>query len=655
MPTTITISQSDVQNAASFLQDFLTQNVPSGDFTPGTALRDLTIGALAAAFAYLQAEYAQTTQLQSLNTAAQATGTDTQAQADAVTAILSNFFITPLAGTKARGYAIGHSSRQVDVFVPTTALFTYSPGIQFLVDSAQTYFIPAASLVPIVDAQNVVTDYEFRIPLVAAQIGTAYNVTAGQFSNVTPFSPYVTYVEVVDAFTGGAGQETVPEVLARAPTAVSVRNLINQRSIIATLNDNFDGINGITVVGYGDPEMQRDLVPGIAPDLMFHVGGCVDIYLLLGLVETEFTGVVGGLYQRPDGVAAIFRDNSNSFSAVEPGDIIQITAGIPNPPGQYMVVQNQGTYLVVSEGAPFPVITDEAVPPTNVSYTIGRMGPGYTDVLSGTGGVPLTTGITSRTVATSGQITLPGGPVMDILDVAILNPGAGETAFISPLDSFEHFPNQVNQTPSNSVTPAQGLQFQTIVTEPNYAQSALQQMQLIVGTDADVSRFDGLNLRVRYRTLSAFSAIDEFVRGTSERIVSSFPLPRGLNPVTISCTITYTLQTTATATLNNDDIAQAVAAFITGFNTAASPIDASGVSQYVRNTFSSIGVLEPITFIYYLRDTQGNVNTYQSSDIVTISLDKLVSSPAPNLISLGITDRTVTYIANSESITVVSQ
>jgi hypothetical protein len=655
MATTITISQTDVQNAASFLQDFLSQNVTSGDFTPGTALRDLTIGALAAVFAYLQAEYAQTTQLQSLNTVADATGTDTQAQTDAVTALLSNFFIAPLSGTKASGYAIGHASRQVDVFIPTTALFTYSTGIQFLVNSPQTYFIPAASLVAIVDANNVVTDYEFRIPLIATQVGTTYNVSAGQFSNFTPFSPYVTYIEVVDAFTNGAGQETVDQVLARAPTAISVRNLVNQRSIVATLNDNFEGINGITVVGYGDPEMQRDLVPGIAPNLLFHVGGCIDIYLLLGLVETEFTGVVGGPYERPDGVAAIFRDSSNSFSAVEPGDIIQITAGIPNPPGQYMVVANNGTYLVVSEGAPFPIISDEAVPPTTVSYTIGRMAPGFNNVLAGVGGVALTTGITSRTVSTSGQITI-AGPVMDILDVAILNPGAGETAFLSPLDGLEHFPNQVNATPQQSATPAAGLQFQTIVTEPNYAQSALQQMQFVVGTDADTARFDGLNLRVRYRTPGIFSAIDQFVRGTSERIVASFPLPRALNPVTVSCNITYTLQTTATALLNNDDIAENVAAFITGFNTNAAPIDASGVSQYVRNAYPSIGVLEPISFTYYLRDPTGNVSTYQSTDIVTISdLTKLVSSPAPDLVGLGVTDRTTTYLSSSEDITVVSQ
>jgi hypothetical protein len=654
MATDITISQDDVANAASFLQDLLTQEVPTGDFTPGTALRDLTIGAVAAIFAYLRGQYAQTSQLQSLNTAANATGTDPTAQADAVTAILSNFFISPLSGTKAVGYAIGHSSRQVDIFVPITNLFTWAPGITFLVDSAQTYFIPAASLVPIVDSTNVVTDYEFRIPLVATQTGTSYNVGPGQFASFAPFSPYVTYVEIVDTFSGGAGQETVPEVLARAPTAISVRNLINQRSIVATLNDNFDGINTLTVVGYGDPEMQRDLVPGVAPHMLFHVGGMIDIYLGLAPVETEFTGVVGGLYERPDGVAAIFRDNSNSFSAVEPGDIIHISAGFPNVPTEHMVIANNGTYLVISETAPFPVITDEASPPTNVSYTIGTTAPNYNDVLAGVGGIPLTTGITSRTVAASGQITLPGGPVLDILDVAILNPPGSESAFISPLDGLEHFPNQVNQAPSNAVTPSEGLQFQTIVTEPVYAQSALMQMQVVVGTDADVSRFDGLNLRVRYRTVSTFSAIDEFVRGTSERILSSFPLPRGLNPVVVSCTITYTLQTTATTTLNNADIATNVAAFITNFNTNAAPIDASAVSQYVRNQYPSIGVLEPIVFTYVLRDPTGTTSTYSSTDIVTIDPSKLVSSPAPDLVALGVTDRTVVYLANANTVTVVS-
>jgi len=49
--STVTITASDVTLAANFLEQFLTDQVPEGDFTQGTALRDLTVNALAAVVA----------------------------------------------------------------------------------------------------------------------------------------------------------------------------------------------------------------------------------------------------------------------------------------------------------------------------------------------------------------------------------------------------------------------------------------------------------------------------------------------------------------------------------------------------------------------------------------------------------------------------
>jgi len=43
----INISARDVTTAANFLEQFLSDAVPEGDFSRGTALRDLTVGALA--------------------------------------------------------------------------------------------------------------------------------------------------------------------------------------------------------------------------------------------------------------------------------------------------------------------------------------------------------------------------------------------------------------------------------------------------------------------------------------------------------------------------------------------------------------------------------------------------------------------------------
>lgn len=654
--TQVAISPADVTLAASFLEQFLTDQVPDGDFTQGTALRDLTVKALAAVVAFLRADSALGLQLRSLVTVQAAVGADPAALADAVTAILSNFFVTPKAGRKSRGFAIGHASRAVDIFIPTTTRFTYSQGLVFVIDSSDVLFIPAAQLVPIVEVDGSVLDYEFRIPLVATQTGDAFDVDPALFSDFDRFSPYVTRVESTTKFSGGQGPETVTEILARAPTAVSVRNLINERSLQATLDDNFDGIESVLVVGFGDPEMQRDLIPGVAPHLNLHVGGMTDVYLRTALVETEFSGVVGDLYPRPDGVSCVFRDGSTDFStvpSVSPGDVVRVTSGLPSVPGEFLVIEVIDPHtLVVSERSPFAVATDEAAPPTTVGYVIGRIGPTYNDVRSGVGGAPLLTGVTSRRLSASGRVTLPGGPVMDILDVAITNPPLGEAAFKSTLDGFVHFPNQVNAAPSDVVTPDAGLQFQTVVHAPPYAQSALQWMDVVVGTNDRPARFDTLNLRVRYRTLASFDAIDAFVRGRRERVTAAFQLPRGHHPVVVRMNVQYTLKLTATAALSGDKIAQTIVDFINAFDTAANPIDVSAVTQLVRNSYPDVGPIEPITIEYDLRAPTGDVVSYRTTDVVRVTLAKQVAGPALDLDALGVTDQTLRYIANVAGVTV---
>ena len=673
MATTVTISPSDVAAAANFLQEMLTNQVPLGDFNQGTALRDLTINAIAAVVAFLQADIAQIQQMQSLVSVQAATGGDQEALSDAVTAILSNFLISPNAGTYASGYAIGHSSQQVDVVITTTTRFTYSPGIVFVVNSDDTYLIQANQLTPVTDATGNVLDYEFRIPLIATAPGTTYNVAPGLFATWDRFNPYITRIEVDTAFSGGNGQETVPELLARAPTAVSVRNLINNRSIQATLNSNFDDLNSVLVVGMGDPEMQRDVLPVAGPNLQLHVGGCVDVYVRTPLVQTQFVGAVGGLFARPDGVAAMFRDASSNFitSGVESGDILRIVAGLPTVPMEFLVEEVlDANTLSINTSAPFPVATDLAVPPTTVSYTIGRVGPSYTDILSAAGGQPVTTGVTSSTISSSGRITLPGGPVMDIIDVAIINPQAAESLFESPLDGLVHFPNEVSATPMQSQTPAQGLQFQVIGHNAQYAQSNLQWLEVVVGTDTFQSRFDGYNLRVIYNTLNSFDAIDTFVRGTDERVLSAFQLPKGPHPVTVSLTLAYTLSASATTLLDNTAIAQTIVDYINGFDSTDGSIDVSSIITLVKNTYPTIATLVPpftgaplLQINYALRAPTGDVLTYSTSDVVSVDPSYQTGGPTPpmwtyqgqpvTLQSLGVSTRTLQFVASTSTITAV--
>lgn len=644
MASTVTINAQDVASAANFLEQFLTDAVPEGDFGSGTALRDLTIGALAAVFAFLRADATQVRQLQSLVTVTEATGGDEEALRDAVVAILSNFFVTPKGGNKSRGIGIGHCSEQTDLFIATSHRFTRSTGLVFVVDSSETYFIPKADLIPIVDADNSILEYQFRIPLVAVKTGTDYDIDPGVFSSFDRFNAFVTRIENTEKFTGGKGVETVSEILERAPTAISVRNLINARSIEAVLTDTFDQIKTILTVGMGDDEMQRDRLTGIAQSLALHVGGCADIYLDLDLVETSATGTVGGTFNRPDGVINTFRDGTVSFAAVQVGDVIRITDGLPSVPREYKIIQNRGTELVVSEKVPFPLAT-------TVSYTIGRIAPSFNDVLSNVGGTQLVQGKTAKDTYQVGRVTLPGGPVMDIIDVVITNPPTTENAFKSTEDGFVHFPNQVNDTPSESQTPIEGLEYQLIVNNPLYAQSMKQFMEVQVGTDTNSSRWDGYTLRVRYRTLSGFSTIDAYVIDRLQRTVAANQLCRARFPISVIIAIQYKLRSDATAELDDTEVARTVVDFINEYDTSIAPIDASAINQLLRDTYPTMASVMPITITYKLLAPTGEVVTYETTDEVRLDEAKQTAGPTLDLLSLAVSDRTVRYLTSLTNIT----
>lgn len=653
MAVSVNIDPQDVSDAANFLEQYLGDAVPTGDYTSGTALRDLTIGALASIFAFLRADATQIRQMQSLNTVQAATGGDQEALADAVTAILSNVFIKLKGGTKAQGVGTGHASQLTDIFIMPTHRFTYASGIVFVVNSPTTYFIPQTDLIPIVDANNVVLEYQFRIPLIAVDTGLLYNIDPGLFASFDRFNPFITKVEATEKFSNGNGAETVQQVLTRAPTALSVRNLINNRSITAVLDDNFPDIHAILVVGYGDPEMQRDRLSTSETFMKIHLGGHVDIYLLLDFVETSFTGTVGGLFERPDGVICMFRDSNTSFAGIEEGDVLRIVTGLPLVPLEFLIIENLGTSLVIDPRVPFPLATDEANPVATVSYTIGRVSPAFNDVLSGLGGTPIATGSTSRQVAHSGRITLPGGPVMDILDVAILNPANSEAAFVSPVDGYEHFPNHVNGVPNDNATPIQGLQYVTVVNNPLAAQSNKQWMEIVVGTDTRPARFDGLSLRVRYRTLAGFDGVDAFVAGRDERTVAANQLVRGHNPIEVMLDIQYELSSAATALLDNSVIAQSVVDLINQFDTTVNPIDVSAITTFLRSTYPTMSAILPLTIHYALRAPTGDLIGFTTTDVVIIDPSKKTSGPTLDLLGLAVSSRTVRYLANTLDVTAV--
>ena len=297
MADVITITEQDRLDAENVLEQFLTDKMPTVDFSKGSAMRDFVVVALANIFAYLRAERDITRARQSLLLLGKLTGTDVD---DAVDEILSNWFIDRKEGRTSSGTAVVYFSQKTDVEIPISTKFYKTSALIFVPDAVDTLLYSEDDMLSIIDSEGVEVAYTIEIPLVALRSGEDYDIEPGTFADFTRFNPYVTRVENQVKFSGGGEVETTAEMLERAETAISVRDLNSARSIDATLKDEFAEVDDVVVIGYGEPEMIRDLIIELATNTRIHAGGHVDAYIRSAILESRtYEAEVGGAFTDP--------------------------------------------------------------------------------------------------------------------------------------------------------------------------------------------------------------------------------------------------------------------------------------------------------------------------------------------------------------------
>lgn len=663
----IEVSAQDVTDAENFMEEFLADKVPDGDYTDGAALRDLAVKAIAFNFAYLRKTATQIQVRQSLKTLTEVDTTDDSTAADdAVDEILSNWFATRKTGTHVRITAFGHSSLQTDITIPASNVFYKTSDLAFVLNNNdQDLFIPAEDLTPLFDSSGEVTDYLFSIPLIADLPGTDYEIEAGSFASFDAFSPYVTRVETLEKGSGGEDIETSDDYIERTSNLITVRNLINARSNDAVLRDEFEEVGHITTIGMGDSEMIRDLVKESATGLELHVGGHMDTFLFTQTVERSFSGVVGASFERPDGKIVVFRDTTyvpggighkftdpdpTSGFTIVPGMVLRIWSGLPIEAHDYAIHEVRETELLVSERVPFAAATDEAS--TLVTWSVGQLMPGFEDVVA-----QQATGETSKSMSTSGRITLPGGPVYLIKDVTIDDPSDPDA---DPDDQLVHLNVRVNTTPVDQTAPDN--EYQLLVNNPESHQSARSFSEVVVGPSTDVDKYDGKTCKVTYDTIVDFDTVSAYITDRRRRVSAANPLPRGFHPAYLSFTLEYKLSSFATETVDDDAVIDFVVAYINAYN----PQEVLSVNQImdaVRAAFPNIGRIYPFTIYYDLHVPDGRVVQFESAEEVTVplevsALEAVQVNPGDategldNPGDFGLSDDVIRYLTVRESILV---
>lgn len=639
------ITAADVTTAEEFLATVVSNQIPDGRFTDGTALRDLCIKALAVVAAQLRKENNVTQSLNSLLRIRELARTSNDpAIDDAADANLSNWFITRKTGDFARGTVQVFVSRRQDYPIARTVRFAYDRNLQFYPDLSADIVVPASDLTPIVDASGAIIAYSFTLRVVAAKTGPSYNVFPATWAGTGGFSPFVIRVSSSVKFEGGEARQSTVDMIDQAQDGIAVRNLINPRSIKATLTQKFKALTRLISIGMGEPEMQRDLAVELASNVRLHVGGHFDTYVELAVANTAFEGILGGVYQRPDGVISVFDDTNVadwSVLGVEVGDVIRVVGGFPDVPRDYPIKEVRATELYVSALRGFPIIA------TGLSYYIYRplFGP---DVQIYPALGSSVTGLTTNTVQQVGVLVLPSEPHYDIIDVAVVNPDPGDT-YVNDPDGYVHFTSRINSDPLLPAANNIALPFRVLGLEPANGQSA---------RDFDCvqlpSQYNGKRVRVTYETLAGFSPIDLFTRDRFERILAANVQLKAYHPVYLSFRVPYALSNVATGTVDELSLRRNIVSYVNSFN-PLDVIDVSDISTYVKNFSVNIGTVFPFEIQYDLLAPNGNVYSFTTQDVVGMDpakLDPGFVTTLDQLLSLTVSDRTVRYRTRLERVQV---
>jgi hypothetical protein len=635
MARQLIISQDDLQSAESFLAEFLTESVPEASFVEGSALRDLAVKAFSYIFAYLRAENALLDAKRSLKQVTDAinNGQSINNVDDLVDEALSNWFLTRNDGGLTRVTAVLHFTRKGAVSIQQGTQFWRTNTQAFYVDtSAFPYVIPESDMLPTFDVRGQLVDYVVNVPLRAAQVGEGYNFPSGSFVKVDAPGglPYFSYAEQRSDAKGGYGVESNDQIISRAQTAISVRNLINYRSCDVVLREEFPGLDEVLTVGMGEPEMMRDLRPEIGPHLKLHIGGHYDTYVDQPLVQVEENLRVGGFYPRPDGIINLFRDPLLTYDTpasdfvtlgVQVGHVLYIISGITGTPRGYIITNVLPHELEVSENIPFTEASDELAVNT-VVYSIGEYSPLFLDIIPAPQTATVSTSRPDVPVGTSRRVCMPGAvvltaqPVQEFLSVEVKDPDAADAAIIDPSSGTIRFTDRCNKAPVAVTTPAAS-QYQFVTQNPYKSQSSKALNLVNVGYLGDEDHFDGKTLRVAYRSFLDFTSISDFVESQDQRILAGNHLIKARNPVWVYCTIPYRLKPTATSAFSDTAAAQMIADYINAFDPNDN-LDMNDLATQLRNNYNEVGTVFPFDIFYDLYSPDGQLIQFKTADIVSI-------------------------------------
>jgi hypothetical protein len=265
----------DFDNVEQTIIDTIRLEDPDIDLREGTAFRDLLVKALTVVLQPFGDEIQEIQLEQSILNA------DLISE-DAMDALVANLFVSRRQGSKATGTVKLFFSDAQPANVAAGTVFRSSAGLEF--QTLQDFSITREGMLNNADGSL----FFMEVVVFSREAGSEENVEAGDIVEIVGGPSGVVSVSNDLPFSRGVERESNVDLAERTRLAISVRDLNTEPSIRFIILENFNTVQDVQPVGFGDPEMIRDVLTGTGLSLgdlelgsvnQVNIGGKTDIYI----------------------------------------------------------------------------------------------------------------------------------------------------------------------------------------------------------------------------------------------------------------------------------------------------------------------------------------------------------------------------------------
>ena len=234
-------------------------------------------------------------------------------QEDDMDLLSANFFVSRNDGSKPYGIARIYLIERVPVEISasvrlTSGSYTYAP--------ISIYTIPYES----VNFDSIVAKHYVDVSFQALAAGTANSLNSGDAVEISGI-PKSTSAEVISTFTAGSDPDTNVDLYNRVRASISNNELVTATAIKKILKENFPSIDYLSVQGYGDDGMDRDIVKVVLPtQKVIRLSHCKKTNLPLDADgDVQWTDGSGNVISNPIGghVGAIYDITGIDFNDIQ--------------------------------------------------------------------------------------------------------------------------------------------------------------------------------------------------------------------------------------------------------------------------------------------------------------------------------------------------